>query len=205
MSVFEYRRVLRRRGVGSLPALLLALALGACAGGDASMQTFELLSPQDFGEIRRARGTLSIALPTSIRVIDSERVVIQPRPGEINYLSGARWSDRVPRLVQSRIIQSFENSDRIRAVTREGDSLRTDYKLDAEVREFGVLVTPQQQALVELSIKLVNARSNRVIAAQVFTARVDTPSVDGPSATAAINAAFGTVLIDLVRWTTQRI
>ena len=197
--------IVYRRRVGAFRALLLALALGACAGGDASMQTFELLSPQDFGDARRARGTLSVALPTSIRVIDSERVVIQPRPGEINYLSGARWSDRVPRLVQSRIIQSFENSERVRAVTREGDSLRADYKLDAEVREFGVLVTPQQQALVELSVRLVNARTSQVIAAQVFTARVDTGSVDGPSATAAINAAFGKVLIDLVRWTTQRI
>ena len=200
MSVFEYRRM-----AGVLSALLFALALAACAGGDASMQTFELLPPQDFGDARRARGTLSIALPTSIRVIDSERVVIQPKAGEINYLSGARWSDRVPRLVQSRIIQSFENSKRIRVVTREGDSLRTDYKLDTEVREFGVLVSPQQQALVELSVKLVNTRTNRVIAAQVFTAQVDTGSVDGPSATAAINAAFGTVLVDLVRWTTQKI
>jgi cholesterol transport system auxiliary component len=194
------------RRTSVLSAFLFAFALGACAGsGDSAMQTFELLSPQDFGDARRARGTLAVALPTSIRVIDSERVIVQPNPGEINYLSGARWSDRVPRLVQSRIIQSFENSKRIRAVTREGDSLRTDYKLDTEVREFGVLVSPQQQALVELSVRLVDARSNRVIATQVFTGRVDTASVDGPSATAAINAAFGTVLIDLVRWTTQRI
>jgi hypothetical protein len=29
--------------------------------------------------------------------------------------------------------------------------------------------------------------------------------VDGPSATAAINTAFGTVLIDLVRWTSTKI
>jgi cholesterol transport system auxiliary component len=200
VSVFEYRRK-----AGLLPALLFALALGACAGGDSSMQTFELLSPQEFGDARRARGSLSVGLPTSIRVIDSERVVVQPTPGEINYLSGARWSDRVPRLVQSRIIQSFENSGRIRAVTREGDSLRTDYKLDTEVREFGVMVSPEQQALVELSVRIVNSRTNRVLAAQVFTARVPTASVDGPSATAAINAAFGTVLVDLVRWTTQRI
>ena len=199
MTVLEYRR---RAGI--LPALLLALALGACAG-DASMQTFELVPPQDFGGARQARGTLSVALPTTIRVIDSERVVVQPTPGEINYLSGARWSDRVPRLAQSRMIQAFENSNRIRAVVREGDSLRTDYKLDAEIREFGVLVSPQKQALVELSVKLVNARTGRVIAAEVFSARTDTASLDGPAATAAINSAFGTVLIDLVRWTTSRI
>jgi cholesterol transport system auxiliary component len=191
---------------GFFPAFLFALALGGCAGGgDSNFQTFELLAPQEFTDARRARGSLAIALPTTIRVIDSERVIIQPQPGEVNYLSGARWSDRVPRLVQTRIMQAFENSGRVRAVTREGDSLRTDYKLDTEIREFGVFVSPQQQAVVELSVKLVNAQTNRVVAAEVFSARAETGAVDGPSATAAINSAFGKALIDLVRWTTQRI
>ena len=189
---------------GLVVAALLALALGGCAGGDSSMQTFELLSPREFGDVRGARGSLAVALPTSIRVIDSERVVIQPTPGEVNYLSGARWSERVPRLVQVRIIEAFENSKRVRLVTREGASLRTDYKLDTEIREFGVIVAPQQQAVVELSVKLVQG-SGRVVATQVFTGRAEAGSVDGPSATAAINSAFGNVLIDLVRWTAQRI
>lgn len=200
MSVFRLRRP------GALPALFLALALSGCAsGGSDNMQIFELLAPQEYTDARRARGTLSVALPTAIRVIDSERVVIQPTAGEVNYLSGARWSDRVPRLVQSRIIQAFENSGRVRAVTREGDQLRTDYKIDTEIREFGVFVKPQQEAVVELSVRLVNARTNQVAATSVFTGRAETGSVDGPAATAAINSAFGKVLIDLVRWTTQRI
>jgi cholesterol transport system auxiliary component len=194
------REISRR---GALGALLFAL--GGCAGGGDNMQTFELLSPQEFGDVRRARGSLTVALPTTIRVIDSERVVIQPTAGEVNYLSGARWADRVPRLVQSRIIQAFENSDRIRSVTRESDAMRADYKLETDIREFGVIVSPEKQALVNLSVRLLDQRSNRVMATQVFTARAETESVDGPSATAAINSAFGTVLIDLVRWTTARI
>jgi cholesterol transport system auxiliary component len=187
--------------------VLLALAIGGCAGGggDGGMQTFELLSPQEFTDARRARGSLSVALPSTIRVIDSERVVVQPSAGEVNYLSGARWSDRVPRLVQARIVQAFENSGRVRAVTREGDSLRTDFKLDSDIREFGVIVSPQREAVVEISVRLVNARTNQVTATSVFTARAETSSVDGPSATAAINHAFGIVLIEMVRWTTARI
>ncbi|MCC6946220.1 MAG: membrane integrity-associated transporter subunit PqiC [Bradyrhizobiaceae bacterium] len=196
-------RVGGRAGVVS--ALLLALALAGCGGGGGDLQTFELMAPREYNTARQARGSLVVALPTALRAIDSERVIVQPTPGEVNYLAGARWSDRVPRLVQARIIEAFENSKRIRAISREGEKLQADYKLDTEVREFGLQITPSPQAFVEISVRLVNARNGRVVATQVFTGRAETSSVDGPSATAAINHAFGTVLIDLVGWATARI
>jgi cholesterol transport system auxiliary component len=183
---------------------LTAFVLGACAG-DGALQTFELASPQEYGDVRTARGSISVALPTALRALDSERVVVQPKPGEINYLSGARWADRLPRIVQSRIVQAFENSKRIRAAPRGSDQVRTDFVLDTELREFGVQVADTPFALVEISVRIVNERTNRVVATQVFTGRAETSSVDGPSATAAINTAFGTVLIDLVRWTATKI
>lgn len=194
-----------RSRAGILPALFAALALAACAGGGGELQTFDLLSPQEFGNARQARGTLSVALPTALQAIDSERVVIQPAPGEVNYLGGARWSDRLPRLVQARIIQSFENSGRVRVVTRAGDKLSTDYQLRTEVREFGVLVGNAPVAQVQISVQLVNERNGRVLASEVFSGQASTEAVDGPSATAALNSAFGTVLIDLVRWTSTKI
>lgn len=187
-----------------LSALWLAFVVAGCGGGG-ELQTFELMAPQEYGSARQARGSLIVALPTALRAIDSERVVVQPTPGEINYLSGARWSDRVPRLVQARIIEAFENSKRVRAVSREGEKLQADYKLDTEVREFGLLISPTPQALVEISVRIVNARNGRVVATQVFTGRAESSSVDGPSATAAINHAFGSVLIDLVGWAVARI
>ena len=82
---------------GFVPAFLLALALGGCAGGggDGGFQTFELLAPQEFTDARKARGTLAIALPTTIRVIDSERVVIQPTsPSEVLSQYGCRIRER---------------------------------------------------------------------------------------------------------------
>ena len=64
-----------RRRAGILPALLTAFALAACAG-DGGLQTFELASPQEYGDIRSSRGTIAVALPTALRALDSERVVI---------------------------------------------------------------------------------------------------------------------------------
>jgi cholesterol transport system auxiliary component len=183
----------------------IALALGGCAGDGGALQTFELIAPAEFGEVRPARGTLSVAMPGALRALDSERVVVQPTPGEINYLAGARWSDRLPRIVQARIVQAFENSKRVRAVPRGSDALRGDYQLVTEIREFGVHVGNSPAAIVELSAQIVSERNGRVVATQSFSARADASSLDGPSATAAINHAFGIVLIDLVRWASTKI
>lgn len=191
-------------GRASALAAFMLVTLAGCGGG-VELQTFELLAPREYAAARQARGSLMVSLPSALRALDSERVIVQPTPGEINYLAGARWSDRVPRLVQARIIEAFENSRRVRAISREGEKLQADYKLDTEVREFGVVVSPSPQAVVEISVRLVNARSGRVVASQIFSGRAQAPSVDGPSATAAINHAFGTVLIDLVGWVTARI
>jgi cholesterol transport system auxiliary component len=184
---------------------LIALALAGCAGGDSALQTFELIAPKDYGDVRAARGTLSVALPTALQALDSERVVVQPQPGVINYLGGTRWSDRLPRLVQARIVEAFENGKRIRAVVRGGGQFRSDYQLATEIREFGVIIASEPTAVVEISARIVNERTGRVVASQAFTGRADTTAVDGASATAAINTAFGTVLIDLVRWTSTKI
>ncbi|MEX0590128.1 MAG: ABC-type transport auxiliary lipoprotein family protein [Xanthobacteraceae bacterium] len=188
-----------------MSAVLIALSLFGCAGGDSGLQTFELIAPKEFGDVRAARGSLSVALPTALQALDSERVVVQPSPGVINYLGGARWSDRLPRIVQARIVEAFENGKRIRAVVRGGGQFRSDFQLVTELREFGVLVAGEPTALVDISARIVNERTGRVVAAQVFSARAETSSVDGPSATAAINTAFGIVLIDLVRWTSTKI
>ena len=42
--------------------------------------------------------------------------VSPPAPAAINYLSGAQWSDRAPKLVQARLVDSFRNSGRVRSV-----------------------------------------------------------------------------------------
>jgi ABC-type uncharacterized transport system auxiliary subunit len=63
-------------------------------------------------------GKLVIAEPTALAVLDSDKIVVRSAPGETAQFSDARWEDRLPKLVQARILQSFENASRLRAVTR---------------------------------------------------------------------------------------
>ena len=72
-------------------------------------------------------GKLVIAEPTALAVLDSDKIVVRSAPGETAQFSDARWEDRLPKLVQARILQSFENASRLRAVVRPADKISADF------------------------------------------------------------------------------
>jgi hypothetical protein len=93
-----------------------------------------------------------VAVPTAVQTLDSEKVVVQPTAIEVNYLPDAQWADRLSRLLQARMVQAFENG-RMRTVARAGERVNADYALATDVREFGLRITSESHAIVEISVK----------------------------------------------------
>ena len=187
-------------------ALGLSLALGGCAGGLGSLTTktpptaYDLDAASDFVRHgRAARGQLVIAEPVALAAYDSEKIVVRPNPGEAAQLGGAQWQDRLPKLMQARILQSFENANRLRAVGRPADKIATDFVLVTEVRAFEISVA-DNTAVVEIAAKIVRERTGRIMAARVFQVSTPTASHEGAPAVAALNEAFRKMERELVLW-----
>ncbi len=134
----------------------------------------------------------------AIFALDSERIVIRGANGELSYLSNAQWSDRMPRLVQARVVQTFENRGRA-AVGRPGDRLSGALTLLLDMRVFEVREA-DRTAAIEIAAKLVNAGSGSVRSARVFGANAPVGAIDGPGVTAAMDQALARVLTDLTGW-----
>ena len=189
--------------------LAVALTLGGCgallAGGDKSVPTFDLTAPGDFSAPRRGTGLLVIGPPSALQVLDTERIVVEPAPGQITYLDRAQWSDRLPALFQARLIESFENGNRGRSVGRAGDGLSADYTLLSDLRAFALRTSDgSAEAVVEVSVKIVASSTGRIAAAEVFRATAPAASTSGPDATRAIDAASDEVFVEIVRWASSR-
>jgi cholesterol transport system auxiliary component len=208
----------KSKAVGTARAVLclaLAFAVSACSGGvlggiigtgNNPTPTYDLSAPGNFGALPpRARGLLAVEQPTALQILDTEKVVISPSPGEVAYLSDAQWVDRLPKLMQARIVQSFENSTRIRAVAKTQDRVNADYVLVVDVRQFGITNYESAQAVVELSVKIVYQRGGRIAAGTVLTSRVAASGTGGQAATLALDQAFSDVLVQMVKWTSRRI
>ncbi|MGL4973942.1 MAG: ABC-type transport auxiliary lipoprotein family protein [Bosea sp. (in: a-proteobacteria)] len=186
----------------SLKTAFTLVALGALASGctgSAPSATFDLTAPSGFGQVAGGRSHLVVAEPTTVQALDSDRIIVREAAGAISFLGGAQWADRMPRLVQTRLIQTFENGSRLGAVGRPGERIVPDLQLNTDVRSFSV-DSGTREVVVEISAKLVNDRSGKVRAARLFVSRLPLSSVEGPAAAQTLDRALSLVLVDIVRW-----
>ena len=143
-SKFDLIVARNARKVETMLALRKRLGTGfaalACAGlagcGSAPLETFDLSAPSALSA-RIPRGQMVIAEPVATLPVDSDRIVIRTGPESVAYLTGAQWPDRLPRLLQTRLIETFENARLLRNVGRPG--LTADYSLTTEIRRFKLI------------------------------------------------------------------
>ena len=184
-------------------ALALVLALGGCAGlGAKAPPTFDLSAANAFPTSAGGlRGQLIVNEPTALAILDSEKIVARPAQGELGYLGGAQWIDRLPKLLQVRLVQSFENANRLKRVGMPGARLAADFSLVTDVRAFQIALADNGAfAEVEISAKIVVEKSGRIIAGRIFRATVPAPSGQPQAVALALDEAFRRVAVDLVLW-----
>ncbi len=188
------------RGLAAIGAV--SAMLGACA--EAPQPVFDLHAPREGLGVSRSQRIIVVAEPQALAALDSSRMLITTGEGALNYLPGGAWSDRLPKLFQVRLIQSFENAKRIAGVGRPGDRLVPEAQLNSEIRRFGIEES-SGEAVVEMAVKIVDDRSGRIVAGKIFTSR--SPAPEGNTAAGAHRAfdlAAQEVMRQIVAWVAGR-
>ncbi|WP_377289016.1 ABC-type transport auxiliary lipoprotein family protein [Rhizobium sp. SG2393] len=197
-----------RRSVGSVrfpvlrAATLLALSVLTLAGcaGQAKNDTFTL-SSMPAVEGRSAKGRqLLVPEPTALKALDSEQIVVRLSGAELQYLSQSQWSDRLPRMVQSKLVQAFESTGRLGGVGKPGEGLAIDYQLLTDIRAFEVSTAGPQRAIVEISAKLLNDRNGSIVAQKAFRAELPVAGSGNKAFVAGLDKAFAEVAAQIVSW-----
>ena len=178
-----------------------ALLLAGC--GASPLATFDLSAPAAGVKARSARGVLVIPEPAAPAPADTDRIVVRTGPSAVAVIKGAQWTERLPRLLQSRLIQTFENAKLLRSVSRPGDGVSPDRALAWDVRRFE-MDTATGQAVVDISVKILDS-SGRVLAGQIFTAQTPGDANQGATASIALDAASNQVLRQIVAWASARV
>jgi len=197
------------RGMQRLATALVlaasAMSLAGCFGSSTDKDTFSLSAvPEVTGPSAKNRQIL-IPEPTALKALDSEQVVIRLSGVEIQYLSKARWSDRLPKMVQAKLVEAFENTGRLGGVGKPGEGLAIDFQVVTDIRAFQVETNGSTHASIEISAKLLNDRNGTVRSQKVFAASIPVNGSDNRAYVAALDTAFAQVTSEIVAWTLKQI
>ncbi|MAY63030.1 MAG: ABC transporter [Rhizobiales bacterium] len=193
-----------RASLVTVMGLVLLSGCGSVLGTKTPPDTYALTGTPEVEGRASPRRQILIAEPIALKALDSEQIVIKPTPSSIQYLADSQWSDRLPKIVQAKLIQAFENSGRVGGVGRPGEGLAIDYQISTSIRSFEVRVQGGKTAVVEISAKVINDRNGSVRDQQVFRSTSPVRGSSNEAYVEALDRAFDNVTADLVRWALQR-
>lgn len=197
----------RRAFLRGATALSATALLGACGislpGQGPPPRLFRLTPKNTFApDLPTVDWQLIIEEPLAPTGLNSSRIALHRRIVELEYYARANWTDRAPAMIQTLVVESFENSSKILAVGRESLGLRSDFVLKLELREFQAEYSGDgpPDINVRLNAKLVRMPQRAIIGSKRFEAKVSAKADNLEDIVLAFDAALGKTLKDLVGW-----
>ena len=192
--------------------VLGALGLPGCTAlnslNDAALprDTYELQPVSVTTRSGRSSNTLLVLEPTAPAAIATDRILIKQDPLSVTYLPDARWSDEVPQMVQSILIQSISTSGGLGFVGLQGAGPVPDTVLLTRIDAFGV----EQQAdgtfqvRVSCDLTLLRDRDQRILGTQRFAGAVPVSNDQADTIARAFQRLLDGLLPDAVAWVLAR-
>jgi cholesterol transport system auxiliary component len=151
-------------------------------------------------------GQLLVDVPLAPAGLETERIALSRSAVSIDYFADSEWIDRLPLMVQTALLDSFENSKAITAIDRESIGLRADFILKTDIRHFEALYDSPNEApevWVAIIARLVNPSGRDIVAHASFEHRERAKGNDIAQIVLAFDEALGGVIEDIVLWTAR--
>jgi cholesterol transport system auxiliary component len=146
--------------------------------------------------------SLSLQSPLAPDSLDGSRLPLT-RGTTMDYYANAELPQRLPRLVQTALMEAFETSQRIDQISRSEEGLRSDYVLQTDIRNCEAVYDSQNAApkiLVRIAVKMVNSFDRRIVANLLAEQQVQASEDSVPAVIIAMNQAIGSAVSLIVNW-----
>jgi phospholipid/cholesterol/gamma-HCH transport system substrate-binding protein len=190
------------RNTGKLDSIVAGLERMTGGGTPVEKVTYDLRAPANFAPASKTlKGQLAIPEPTAVVMLETQRILFSPAKDYPGF-AGAQWADSIPKLLQARLIESFENYDIGHAPLRSTDGVQVDDQLVIDVRRFQVTTGGEPAADIALSARILD-KDGKVVASRLFQQSQKLDKVEPAAAVAAFSAAFGLIAKDVIAWTVE--
>jgi len=193
-----------------------ATALSGCSvelPGSGDPPRIYVLTPKSTfdDDLPRVDWQLLVEPPLAAAGISSSRIALRRSLIELEFFARAAWTDAAPKMIQTLIIESFENSGKIVSVGRQAIGLRADFILKSDLREFQAefisedgTPMPAGEApniRARMNVKLVKMPERAIVGSNTIEYVLPAP---GPAMVQIIEGfddALGKILKRIVNWT----
>jgi phospholipid/cholesterol/gamma-HCH transport system substrate-binding protein len=190
------------RNTGKLDSIVSGLDRMTGGGTPAPKVTYDLRVPAGLAATGKTiKGQLAIPEPTAVVTLDTQRMLFAPAAEHPGF-AGAQWADSIPKLLQARLIESFENYDIAHPPLRSADGAAVDYQLVINIRRFQVATDGEPAAEIGLSARILD-KDGKIVAARLFQQSQKLDEVEPAAVATAFSGAFGRIAKDLIGWTVE--
>jgi phospholipid/cholesterol/gamma-HCH transport system substrate-binding protein len=187
------------RNTGKLDGIVAGLEKMTGGGTPVQKITYDLQALQNQGPAAKTfKGQLSIPEPTAVAMLETQRMLFSPT-SDVPGFAEVLWADTIPKLLQARLIESFENYDIAHAPLHSADVGQADFQLLIDIRRFRVAMESGPQAQIGLSARIVD-KDGKVIASRLFEENEKFEKVEPQAAVTALDAAFGRIAGNMIDW-----
>jgi cholesterol transport system auxiliary component len=191
------------------PLALFAAAFALAGCGDILPKPvpppalYRLTAVGDFPSgVAAAPTQLQIEVPNAEAALDTTRIALSRSATTLDYFADAAWTDRLPLVLQSQLLASFQNAHRLLALAGAGAAAHSDALLTIELRHFeaqyGAAGPPQWR--IELNADLISAVDRKVIATRLFTGSAAVPQNNMAAIVDGADQAWRGVATQIVGW-----
>ena len=199
--------MIKRPAPSLMAALLCTLLLAGCAnvipGRSVPPKLFSLSPKSTYSAgLPTVNWQLVVEVPITAETLDTARIALSRDRYTLDFYGNARWAERAPMMIQTLLVESFENTKKIVAVARQATDLRADYVLKTDLREFQAELSGDGRPTVRVRInaKLVKMPERIIIASFKSERAVEAESSNLIDVVRAFDTALGKVLKQVVEW-----
>jgi cholesterol transport system auxiliary component len=146
--------------------------------------------------------SLRINSAQASQALDNARITVLPEGNLISNYANSRWSDSAPRLLRNHLLNAFQNDGRLPALSSNDDNLQADLSLGGELQAFQSEYHQGAVTVrVRLQARLIDSRSQRIIASQRFEVRQPVQGVKVPAVVIAFGQASDQLAAQVLQWT----
>jgi cholesterol transport system auxiliary component len=188
-----------------VPALA-SLLLGACSilpqPESPTVYLLPTASPPPAAAPAPVAWSLRVDTPDAAHALDGARIVVVPQDNVVTTYRGARWTDRAPVLLRDRLLEAFRADGRVAALSSDSAELGADYELGGDLPAFqSQYEDGRPVVVVRYDARLVQGRSQRILAARRFEVREPVAGKEVPQVVAAFGRAGDALAAQVIPWT----